>query len=116
MDLFRRRWILHVPCVPCVLALCVRTPSNFRHHFQICHRFAHLSPVNVPDTFSTPLVPLVPLLAVTVNLFMVMRLPIDALYRVVIWTAIGVVIYAAYGIRNSKLNSTTNSTSVNTIA
>lgn len=60
---------------------------------------------NVPKTFSVPLVPLVPLLSVAFNILLLVRLPLDAIYRVAIWSLVGVVIYLFYGIHYSHLNS-----------
>jgi len=62
-------------------------------------------PRSLPATFSCPLVPFVPLLGMFVNLYLIIQLPYDSLYRVAIWTAIGVAIYIGYGIRHSRLNS-----------
>jgi len=63
-----------------------------------------LEPQNLPSTFRVPLVPLVPLMSITINILLITRLPYDALVRLVVWSAIGVVLYLAYGIRNSNLN------------
>jgi len=60
---------------------------------------------NIPLTFKCPLVPVVPLLGVLVNTFLIVQLPIDAMIRVLIWSFIGFAIYFGYGIRHSRLNS-----------
>ncbi|KYQ88673.1 putative cationic amino acid transporter [Tieghemostelium lacteum] len=59
---------------------------------------------SVPTTFKCPLVPVVPLVGIFVNTYIIMQLDIASLYRVIVWTALGSVIYFGYGIRNSKLN------------
>lgn len=59
--------------------------------------------VDVPKTFKCPLVPLVPCIGVLVNIYLITSLPIEAFYRVLVWTAIGLAIYFGYGIRNSAL-------------
>ena len=53
--------------------------------------------------FKTPWVPLVPILGV-INCFgMMMFLPLDTWYRLVIWMAIGIIVYFAYSKSRSKL-------------
>jgi APA family basic amino acid/polyamine antiporter len=56
-------------------------------------------------SFECPLVPFIPLLAITINVFLLMSLT-HSLERVAIWTVVGLVFYLFYGIRNSKLNIT----------
>lgn len=63
--------------------------------------------VNVSESFSTPLVPLVPLLGITCNVFMMANLGYATWIRLVVWLIIGVLFYFLYGIRNSKLAETT---------
>ena len=53
--------------------------------------------------FRTPLVPLVPLLAVVCCGYLMLELPIVTWWRFVIWLAIGLVLYFAYGYKNSRL-------------
>jgi len=62
-------------------------------------------PRNVPSTFKCPLVPAVPLLGVFCNIFLICNLDVDSIYRVMVWSVIGILIYGFYGIRNSRLNS-----------
>jgi APA family basic amino acid/polyamine antiporter len=57
-----------------------------------------------PSTFTCPFVPLVPLVGILVNTFLIIQLNIDSIYRVIGWTAIGMAIYFGYGIRHSRLN------------
>lgn len=40
-----------------------------------------------------------------VNILLILRLPIDAIWRVAIWTALGLLLYLLYGIHYSHLNS-----------
>lgn len=56
-----------------------------------------------PRAFKTPLVPLVPILGVATCLFMMVFLPLDTWLRLFVWLAIGLVIYFAYGKKNSLL-------------
>ncbi len=59
---------------------------------------------DLPRAFKTPLVPLVPILGVISCLGMMIALPGDTWLRLLIWLAIGFIIYFIYGIKNSKLN------------
>ncbi|KAF2075123.1 hypothetical protein CYY_003558 [Polysphondylium violaceum] len=63
--------------------------------------------INIPTTFKCPFNPVVPCLGIIVNSYFIMHLTLDSLYRVLIWTVAGAIIYFAYGIRNSKLNEST---------
>lgn len=60
---------------------------------------------DLPRSFKTPLVPLVPILGIVSCLFMMVFLPLDTWLRLVIWMLIGIDIYFAYGAKNSKLAS-----------
>jgi basic amino acid/polyamine antiporter, APA family len=60
---------------------------------------------DLPRAFKTPLVPLVPILGIISCLGMMIFLPGDTWLRLVIWLAIGFVIYFIYGIKHSKLNN-----------
>jgi hypothetical protein len=61
-------------------------------------------PRNFPSTFACPGVPFIPCLGVFVNFYMMMGLPFTALEYTAVWCGLGLLIYFAYGIRNSKLN------------
>jgi len=82
-------WLLPIPGTP-MLAIYVI--------FQLRRQ------VNVPPTFKCPLVPLIPLVGMAVNTFLIMQLPFDAIKSVMVWSAIGFTIYFGYGIHHSKLN------------
>lgn len=56
-----------------------------------------------PRPFRTPLVPIVPLLAVLSCGYLMFELPRQTWERFFIWLAIGLVVYFAYGYRHSKL-------------
>lgn len=60
---------------------------------------------DLPRAFKTPLVPLVPILGILSCLAMMVSLPGDTWLRLIIWLAIGFIIYFGYGIKNSKLNN-----------
>ena len=53
--------------------------------------------------FKTPLVPLVPILGMASCLYLMLGLPRDTWVRLIVWMAVGLVIYFAYGKRHSKL-------------
>ncbi|GAB6010929.1 amino acid permease [Viscerimonas tarda] len=54
--------------------------------------------------FKTPFVPFVPLLGAGICIIQMVSLPWSTWVRLIIWTAIGLVIYFGYGIKHSKLN------------
>ncbi len=58
---------------------------------------------NLPRKFKTPLVPLVPILGILACGVMIYGLGWTNWMRLLVWLAIGVVIYFIYGIRKSKL-------------
>jgi basic amino acid/polyamine antiporter, APA family len=53
--------------------------------------------------FKTPWVPLIPILGALTCFAQMASLPLDTWLRLMIWMAIGFIIYFTYGIRNSKL-------------
>lgn len=59
---------------------------------------------NAPRAFRTPFFPVVPTLGIGTCIFMMVFLPGDTWLRLVIWMAIGLAIYFAYGKKHSKLN------------
>ena len=54
--------------------------------------------------FKTPLVPFVPLLGAFICIAQMLSLPWTTWSRLLIWTAVGFVIYFSYGLKHSKLN------------
>lgn len=53
--------------------------------------------------FKTPMVPLVPILGIIVSLGLMASLPLDTWIRLVVWLAIGMVIYFSYGRHHSRV-------------
>jgi len=58
---------------------------------------------DIPRPFKTPLVPFVPALGILSCLYLMSGLPRDTWMRLLVWMALGLVIYFVYGIRKSKL-------------
>jgi len=58
----------------------------------------------VDDVFRCPLVPLVPCLGMLFNSVIIVHLELFATVGIIIWAAIGLVIYFSYGIKHSALN------------
>jgi APA family basic amino acid/polyamine antiporter len=58
---------------------------------------------DIPRPFRTPLVPFVPLLGIFSCVYLMTFLSKDTWIRLIVWMAIGLVIYFTYGIRKSKL-------------
>lgn len=56
--------------------------------------------------FRTPLVPFVPIAGVAVCFYLMYSLPSESWLRLIIWMALGVVLYFVYGKNKSKLNKT----------
>ena len=60
---------------------------------------------DAPRAFRTPWVPLVPILGIATCLFMMVFLPGDTWLRLIIWLAVGFVIYFGYSAKRSKLRN-----------
>lgn len=57
----------------------------------------------LPRSFRTPWVPLVPLLGIGFSAWLISGLPAATYARFVIWMALGLLVYFGYGIRHSRL-------------
>jgi basic amino acid/polyamine antiporter, APA family len=60
---------------------------------------------DMPRPYRVPLSPLFPLLGIAFAVYLMADLPLSTWIRFVVWLAIGVVIYFAYGYRNSRLRT-----------
>jgi APA family basic amino acid/polyamine antiporter len=60
---------------------------------------------DLPRPFRMPLVPLLPLLSAAVSLTLMMGLPWATWERLILWMGIGVIVYFAYGYRQSRLRA-----------
>jgi APA family basic amino acid/polyamine antiporter len=58
---------------------------------------------NIPRPFRTPAVPLVPILGILICGYMMYTLPSDTWIRLLVWMAIGLLIYFTYSVRHSKV-------------
>jgi APA family basic amino acid/polyamine antiporter len=57
----------------------------------------------MPRPFRVPLSPVLPILGIAFAVFLMADLPLSTWVRFVIWLAIGAIIYAVYGYRNSRV-------------
>ena len=53
--------------------------------------------------FRTPWVPVLPIVAALTCLYLMFSLPVITWIRFVVWLALGVIIYFAYGVHHSRL-------------
>jgi APA family basic amino acid/polyamine antiporter len=60
---------------------------------------------DLPRPFKTPLVPLVPILGILTSLAAMLSLPSKTWWRLLIWLAIGLLVYAFYGRTHSKVRN-----------
>lgn len=58
--------------------------------------------------FMTPGLPFVPAIAITVNIYLILKLSILTLVRFTIWMTLGFLMYFYYGIKNSTLEEKEN--------
>lgn len=60
---------------------------------------------DAPRSFRTPLVPFVPIAGIVVCVYLMYSLPAESWLRLLVWMALGVVIYFIYGKNRSRLNN-----------
>ena len=58
---------------------------------------------NIPRPFRTPMVPTVPILGILICGYMMYGLPKDTWIRLLVWMAVGLLIYFAYGKQHSRI-------------
>jgi APA family basic amino acid/polyamine antiporter len=58
---------------------------------------------DMPRPYRVPLSPVFPILGILFAVYLMKDLPLATWIRFVLWLAVGVIIYAAYGYRNSRL-------------
>jgi len=64
--------------------------------------FQLLRPADLNAPYITPFVPLLPMLGMFFNIFLMIGLPFDSLIRLGVWSGIGLLFYIFYGIHFSK--------------
>ncbi|HZD09070.1 MAG TPA: amino acid permease C-terminal domain-containing protein, partial [Candidatus Limnocylindrales bacterium] len=57
----------------------------------------------LPRPFKTPWVPVVPILGMLTALYLMANLPLKTWIRLIVWLAIGMVIYFTYSTKHSKV-------------
>lgn len=83
-------WAVVLLCILCILA-------------ALSVAFIVVQPVSRTKlSFHVPLVPYIPCLSILINLYLMTKLDYMTWIRFIIWIVIGLVIYFAYGIRNSE--------------
>ena len=60
---------------------------------------------NINRPFKTPFFPIVPILGMLSSLALMYFLPIDTWIRLIVWMALGVIIYFGYSRKHSKVNN-----------
>lgn len=60
---------------------------------------------DMPRPYRTPFVPVVPILGALICMLQTVLLPADTWLRLIVWMAIGVVVYFGYGRKHSRLNT-----------
>lgn len=58
----------------------------------------------LPRPFNTPFSPYIPLLGIIFCVYLMLNLPVETWIRFMVWMAVGLVVYFAYGRRHSLLN------------
>ncbi|MDF3290021.1 amino acid permease [Streptomyces silvisoli] len=58
---------------------------------------------DLPRSFRTPWVPVIPVLSVCASLWLMLNLPAETWLRFVVWMVVGFLLYFAYGRRHSRL-------------
>jgi APA family basic amino acid/polyamine antiporter len=60
---------------------------------------------NLPRPFRTPMVPIVPILGILICAYMMYSLPVDTWLRLIVWMAIGLIIYFTYSMSHSRVGA-----------
>lgn len=60
---------------------------------------------DAPRAFKTPLVPFVPIMGIIICLYLMYSLPLESWLRLLLWMALGVIVYFIYGRKHSKLSA-----------
>jgi APA family basic amino acid/polyamine antiporter len=60
---------------------------------------------DLPRPFKVPLSPVIPILSALASLYLMYGLPLDTWLRLIVWMAIGVLVYFFYGAKHSRLQT-----------
>jgi APA family basic amino acid/polyamine antiporter len=60
---------------------------------------------DLPRPFKVPFSPVVPILSALASLYLMYGLPLDTWLRLIVWMAIGVLVYFFYGAKHSRLHT-----------
>jgi APA family basic amino acid/polyamine antiporter len=71
-------------------------------------RLLGIHPAKPHQTFNCPGLPWLPLIGMGFNLYLMLTLPPSSWERLAIWMALGLIFYALYGFRKSKLGKQLN--------
>lgn len=69
---------------------------------------------DLPRSFRTPWVPVVPILSVLASLWLMLNLPTETWLRFAFWMALGFLVYFLYGRGHSRLGQRTTTAADNT--
>eukprot|EP00026_Physarum_polycephalum_P003334 Phypoly_transcript_03344.p2 GENE.Phypoly_transcript_03344~~Phypoly_transcript_03344.p2 ORF type:complete len:252 (+),score=33.86 Phypoly_transcript_03344:1707-2462(+) len=64
-----------------------------------------LNSKNIPKTFKCPGMPLIPLISITFNIYLMVSLTFATWVRLIVWLLIGLIVYFSYGIKHSNLGT-----------
>lgn len=85
-------WVVAVMVLCCLIIACC-----------VLVIFAH-EPCKTDGRYNMPLMPFLPILSIMINTFLMTTLMWITWIRLVVWVALGIVAYFAYGVRHSRLN------------
>nr|BFE65468.1 amino acid permease [Dactylosporangium thailandense] len=60
---------------------------------------------DLPRAFKAPLVPWLPIVSVVASLWLMINLPVITWVRFLVWMAVGLIVYFAYGMRRARLSA-----------
>jgi APA family basic amino acid/polyamine antiporter len=58
---------------------------------------------DLPRSFRVPLMPVLPVLSALASFYLMLNLPAETWIRFAVWMVVGVILYAVYGRRRSRL-------------
>ncbi|KAG9510984.1 Cationic amino acid transporter 2 [Fragariocoptes setiger] len=82
--------------------ICTDVQQKKNVNFDTEHTNTKTIDKSIPEPFRVPLVPLIPLLSIAINVFLMLNLSSATWIRFSVWMSVGLFIYFTYGIRNSR--------------